>query len=201
MQMLRGEVDEIYKVERLDFDEALQLFRLNAFKKTCPTSKCTEVLSTRSINYAEGLPLALKVLSSFLRGKREENWEAELDKLIECPNKKIMNILRTSYDGLDEMQKCIFLDIACFFKDTFRDDVERILDACGLCPKIGIDDLVDKSLISIKLDNKIWMHDLIQQMAWDIVKSTKEIERYSRLWISEDACRVLETTRVSTYNL
>ena len=52
MQMLRGDADYIYEVERLDFDEARQLFCSNAFKKTPPMNDCTRVLLQTSIIYA-----------------------------------------------------------------------------------------------------------------------------------------------------
>ena len=105
MLVLRQQVDDMY--EKLDSEEAL--------------TEHQEDDSTREVyvivmKYAGGIPLALKVLSSFRYGKRLENWDAELIKLKECQNKQIMNILRTSYDGLDEMQQCVFLDVACFPK-------------------------------------------------------------------------------------
>ena len=116
MQMLRNEVDEIYSVERLNFGDALQLFHFTAFRRSSPTTDDIE-LSKRVVKHTQGVPLALKVLGSFLRGKRKENWESELDKLKVVPNNKIQNVLRVSYEGLDKKEKNIFLDIACFSKE------------------------------------------------------------------------------------
>ena len=76
-----------------------------------------------------GNPLALNVLGCFFCGKREEKWKDALDKLKKLPSDEIQNVLKISYDGLDRMQKDIFLDIACFFEGNDRDHVERILDA------------------------------------------------------------------------
>ncbi|KAL6315641.1 hypothetical protein AAG906_003745 [Vitis piasezkii] len=45
--------------------------------------------------------------------------------------------------------------------------VTRILDACNFYAKGGIRVLTDKCLVTI-LDNKIWMHDLLQQIGQDI---------------------------------
>ena len=134
------------------------LFHSRAFIRTIRTFGFTQ-LSERVISYADGIPLALKVVGSLLRGKRQENWESELNKLRECPNEIIQNVLRVSYNSLDLKQKRILLDIACFFKGTYRDYVERILDACGVLAKSGIDDLIDKSLITVKDNNRLWMHD------------------------------------------
>ena len=200
MQVLWNEVDAIYEVEKLNGDEALKLFHLNAFKRNSPTTDCTE-LSERVVKYAQGIPLALKVLGSFLRHKRKENWEGELSKLKEVPNVKIQNVLRISYDGLDKVEKRIFLDIACFFKGMARDQVENILNACGFFAKVGIDDLIDKSLITIRQLNELWVHDLVQTMGWEIVRSVEDPGKRSRLWIAREIYHVLKNNMVCANEL
>ncbi|PON37242.1 TIR-NBS-LRR-like protein [Parasponia andersonii] len=192
-QVLKNiEVDRIYKAEKLDEDEALQLFCLNAFKRNAPTRSYTE-LSRKVVNYAAGMPLALKVLGSHLYSKKKEEWNSALNKLKVVPNKKIQNILKLSYDGLDDKEKDIFLDIACFFKGDRKDFVERILDdSCGFADIIRV--LIDKSLVSVTRYKELWMHDLMQEMGWEIVRQEciKEPGMRSRLWITEDICRVLK---------
>ncbi|KAM5563403.1 TMV resistance protein N [Rosa sericea] len=191
MQLLKtGGADKIYEVKQLNEDEALQLFRLNAFKNMCPTSEYTE-LSRMVVSYAEGIPLALKVLGSLLHCKRNREWESELIKLKKIPNKRIQDVLRVSYDGLDEEQKEIFLEIACFYKGEKIDYAKRMLDTCDFCADAGIAVLTDMSLISIK-NNYLWMHDLIQEMGRAIVREPKEHGKRSRLWIAEDICQVFK---------
>jgi hypothetical protein len=72
-----------------------------------------------------------------------------LSKLKEIPDEKIHNKLQISFDGLPEVEKKIFLDIACFFKWEDKDRVEDILESCGYHPNFGIDNLINKSLITI----------------------------------------------------
>lgn len=91
------------------------------------------------VNYSKGLPLALKVLGSFLHGRGPSAWNSALDKLREVCNSEIFETLKISYDGLDDNEKKILLDIACFFNGEDTDRVWETLDACGFYAHIGMD--------------------------------------------------------------
>ncbi|GJU59467.1 Toll/interleukin-1 receptor domain-containing protein [Tanacetum coccineum] len=92
--------------------------------------------------------------------------------------------LKISYDGLKDVEKELFLDIACFFRGRLKSDAMEIFDACGFHPKIGIKVLIQKSLITIDSDERFGMHDLIQEMGHYIVrrKHPNNPERHSRVW-------------------
>ncbi|XP_058004508.1 disease resistance protein RUN1-like [Hevea brasiliensis] len=185
----------IYKVEKLNDCESLQLFSFHAFKQTQPTNGYMRQLSERVISYTQGVPLALKVLGCSLYGKGVKEWESELKKLDTIPNKEIQGILRRSYDGLEDNEKSIFLDIACFFKGENKDRVKNILDCCGFFAESGIRSLLDKSLVTISKE-KLGMHDLLQQMGKDIVcKENKKPRKRSRLWNAEDIYYILKTDK------
>ena len=94
------EVDDLYEVKGLNFEEACELFSLYAFKKNLPKSYYRN-LSRRAVGYCQGLPLALKVLGSLLFKRTIPQWESELNKLDIEPEMKIHNVLKRSYDGLD----------------------------------------------------------------------------------------------------
>lgn len=195
IQVLRStNTDGIYKVEELNDEEALQLFNFSVFKeKDSPTASYTK-LSRDAVNYAGGVPMALKVLGSFLRGKSKENWGISLERLQSGTENGIQNILRTSYDELCDNEQRIFLDIACFFNGEDSDFVVRILQCCIT----EIDALIDKSLLTVTYDNKLWMHDLIQKMGLEIVRkeSIEEPGRRSRLWNARDIYHVLKNNTV-----
>ncbi|KAJ8747900.1 hypothetical protein K2173_012790 [Erythroxylum novogranatense] len=189
-------VEEVYKVERLDHDEAIQLFRSKAFKSGCPTEDFLE-LSESVVSYANGLPLALDILGSFLCGRSINEWKNALDRLKEIPERKILDKLQISFDGLDEMEKKIFLDIACFFNGESFHTTKRILKTCGFYPKIGIRVLLDKSLVNIDSGEKISMHDLLQEMGQEIVRreSHEDPGKRSRLWLHKDVYHVLHNDK------
>ncbi|KAI5312881.1 hypothetical protein L3X38_042055 [Prunus dulcis] len=181
-----------YKVEGLGDVEALELFSLNAFKKFEPEEGFWE-LSEYFVNYAGGLPIALKILGCSLYKRNRDEWENELDKLRKIPQTEIFNLLKISFDRLDEMNKNIFLDVAFFLKGKDKNKVIGILNSCDRCG--GINALVEKSLLTIDISNGyiVGMHDLIQEMAFEIVRqeSPEEPGRRSRLCHPNDIIHVL----------
>ncbi|XP_021811460.1 TMV resistance protein N-like [Prunus avium] len=190
--LLEQKVDpeKIYDVEGLGSDDALRLFHSHAFGNKSPTTDHPE-LSREVVDYIKGIPLALKVMGSlFHRCKSKKEWEAKWNKLKRVQIGEIQKVLRVSYDGLDDIEKEIFLDIACFYKGYKRRDVERMLDCCDFFGEEGINDLIDRSLISISKLNCIEMHDLVQEMGKAIV-CEQPIEERSRLFIAEDVYQVL----------
>ncbi|KAJ9700903.1 hypothetical protein PVL29_006299 [Vitis rotundifolia] len=179
--LARYGVDIPYAVSKLNKEEAIELFSLWAFKQNHP-KEVYKNLSYNIIDYANGLPLALKVLGASLFGKKRSEWESALCKLKIIPHMEIHNVLRTSFDGLDDIDKGIFLDVACFFKGEDKEFVSRIL---GPHAKHAITTLVDRCLITVS-KNMLDMHDLIQQMGWEIIRQEcpKDPGRRSRLWDS-----------------
>lgn len=188
------EVHKVYAVEKLDDHESLELFTQHAFGQDHPLEGYVE-LSNRVVQHCGGLPLAHKVLGSSLSGKSVDVWESELKKLEAIPDAHILNILKVSYDSLqDDHDKNLFLHIACFFVGNAKDDTVKILDGCGFFTVVGIENLTDRCLITINKDNKLMMHQLIKEMGRDIVyrESPEEPEKRSRLWHHKDSFKVLK---------
>ncbi|GMP67563.1 hypothetical protein CsSME_00027502 [Camellia sinensis var. sinensis] len=184
-------ITHIYEVEELREDEAMELFKSKAFGNYQHMEGYQELVR-RAVKYAKGVPLALKALGSFLRGRNEDEWESSLNRLKKSPLKEVRQVLRISYEALESEEQDIFLDIACFFKGKDKNEVIKILESCGFDPIIGIDVLVQKSLITIS-SNKLLMNDLIQQLGWCIViqQSREEPGERTRLWRDEDIKNVL----------
>ncbi|MED6217019.1 hypothetical protein PIB30_013490 [Stylosanthes scabra] len=188
--LILGRVNEIHEVKELNFQDSLKLFSLNAFKDyfNNPHMEEYKELAERAVVYTKGNPLALKVLGSLFHSKSVEICESVLKKLKKYPNLHIQNVLKLSYDDLDDAEKDIFLDIAFFFVGETKDHAIRILDACDLYATSGIETLQDKALVTILKDNTIQMHDLIQEMGWEIVRqeAIKDPGRRRRLRDTEE---------------
>jgi tRNA(Met) C34 N-acetyltransferase TmcA len=72
LQVLKNaNADEIYKVSEMDDQDSLELFCSFAFKQKQPIESYVS-LTEKFLKYADGLPLALKVLGSLLYGKTKE---------------------------------------------------------------------------------------------------------------------------------
>lgn len=190
------QVKEIYEVDCLKYDEAVELFSLHAFKQKYPKDEFKN-LSHAVVRYTEGHPFALEELGRFLYSKDVCQWECKLKKLQKFPHAEIHKKLRTSYECLDTIQQKIFLDIACFFRGEDIDFVRRIVDGCDLFSDTNIRALVDKLLITISADKKLQMLGLIQRMGMEIVREKfREPALHSRLWIPDDVCDVLNNNKV-----
>ncbi|XP_028954219.1 TMV resistance protein N-like [Malus domestica] len=190
--LVKHDIEMVYEVKPLTQDEALFLFCRNAFKDDELEEDFLE-LSKCFISYASGLPLALETLGSFLYKRGRDEWKSALDKLKQAPNTKIFDTLKISYDGLDEFDKRIFLDIACFHNFREKEQVIERLENCGFVgARIVIEVLIEKSLL-YKSYKYVSMHDLIQEMAWAIVRqeSYDEPGGRSRLWLPHDILHVL----------
>ncbi|CAI8617353.1 unnamed protein product [Vicia faba] len=193
-------VDEVYRVRLLDRKYALQLFCRKAFK-TDDIMSGYIYLTYDVLNYVRGLPLAIKVLGSFLYGRDVSEWRSALSRLRDNPRIDIMNVLRMSFDGLEDTEKDIFLDIACFFYEKDETIVKRVLDFRGFHPGIGLRVLIDKSFITCE-KQKICMHDLFRELGKSIVreKSPKEPRKWNRLWEYKDVHSVI-SENMATKNL
>ncbi|WJX36734.1 nascent polypeptide-associated complex beta subunit [Trifolium repens] len=186
-------VVKVYEIKQLENEKALDLFSWHAFKNKNIDPDYVNI-AQRAVSYCHGLPLALEVIGSQLFGKSLAVWESSLDKYAGVLRKDIHEILKVSYDDLEEDVKGIFLDIACFFNSYDIGYVKEILYYHGFHVEGGIEELTDKCLMKIDVNGRVRMHDLIRDMGRGIVRreSTLEPGGRSRLWFSDDIVHVLE---------
>ncbi|XP_062082987.1 TMV resistance protein N-like [Humulus lupulus] len=202
-QLLRNIVranENIYDLQRLNEEEALQLFLLHAFKRENVEEKERE-FSRKFVDYAKGLPIALKVLGSDLYLKSMNEGQSLLSKLKQVEPDQVQKVLRVSFDGLEEKEKSIFLVIACFFRGQDKDFVKDKLGGRGSFDAvIGV--LVDKCLITISKSTfahglVLQVHDLLHEMGQSIARGLgrNHLQNHSRLLMSKDICHVLKNDK------
>ncbi|XP_027357321.1 TMV resistance protein N-like [Abrus precatorius] len=193
-------VEITYEVQELNNKDALELFSRCSFKDGKIDPSYVDI-SKQAIDYASGHPLALRVIGSNLLGRSKEEWEHALQRFKRIPLDDIQDVLKVSFDALEEEEKKVFLDIACCFNGYKLTEVEDILCAHrGDHIKLLIRVLIDKSLISISSNSKLILHSLIEDMGKNIVyqESPHEPGQRSRLWFSKDIIDVLQKNTGST---
>ncbi|CAN6582543.1 unnamed protein product [Malus baccata var. baccata] len=186
------QVTEVHRVRTLYYNESLKLFSWHAFGQDHPIEEYMEH-SKQLVQHSDGLPLALKVLGSSLSGESIGVWESALEKLKVIPDGEIMNKLRISYESLkDDHDRKLFLHIACFLIGRNKSYIVRILDGCDFYTIIGIQNLIDRCLVTLDEHGKVKMHDMIRAIGREIVRQeSEELEERSRLWRHKDSFQVL----------
>ncbi|KAL2990127.1 hypothetical protein AAZX31_11G179500 [Glycine max] len=195
-------VENIYDVPTLGYYEAVQL--LSSKVTTGPVPDYYNAIWERAVHCSHGLPLVLKDIGSDLSEKMnvigsDLSWPSidelgiALERYERVCDGEIQSILKVSYDSLNECEKKIFLDIACFFIGEPVSYVEEILSAIGFNPQHSINRLIDRSLLSIDSSGRLMMHDHIKDMAMKIVQQEAPLhpEKRSRLWCPQDVLQVL----------
>ncbi|XP_039683215.1 disease resistance protein RUN1 isoform X3 [Medicago truncatula] len=178
--------DEVFEAKLMNDEDAHKLLCRKAFKSDYPSSGFAELIP-KVLVYAQRLPLAVKVLGSFLFSRNANEWSSTLDKFEKNPPNKIMKALQVSYEGLEKDEKEVFLHVACFFNGERKDYVSRILDACELNPGINIRLLAEKSLITIR-NEEIHIHEMLHKLGKQIVQEQHphKPKLWSRMWLYRD---------------
>ena len=205
--LFQHRVDEFYEPKELDSREALQLFSYHANTEEDSLYDFYP-LSKQVISYCNHHPLALEVVGSFLQDQSYLQWQIQLESLARESVRENLNILRVCYNRLNQREKNIFLDVACFFKGEYEDFVTKMLDRgddffinrldrydqyCSATE--GIKALIDWCLIKVS-ERKLWMHNIIQKLGRQIVR---EARNPSRFWDHMDIKRLLRTRMVFSY--
>ncbi|KAK4259602.1 hypothetical protein QN277_005917 [Acacia crassicarpa] len=190
--LIAHNVKRTYELKELDDCNSFELFCRHAFHMSLPP-KGYHQMSSHVISYAKGLPLALKLIGANLANKNKKEWTSILEQYDQIPERTIHEVLKISYDCLQDGAKIIFLDVACFFKDETLNSLGEMVQACYSGARFYIDVLIDKSLVAIDENGRLYMHGLIKQMGREIVRKEEPSNpgKHSRLFNYKDVLKVL----------
>ncbi|CAM6061915.1 unnamed protein product [Sphagnum tenellum] len=177
-QKLKTHVKESAKVDMalLEEEEAKELSMFHAFKHPNCVTNDFQNISMEIIKACGGLPLSLEVLGCYLCDIRElEIWEDALRELKAgrnipggSNNEMLWKTLQISYDHLIQIEKDMFLDIACFFIGFKKSTFCRVYGDYSSSPMLRLQNLKDKSLIKWAEDGSLYMHEQLRDMGRNI---------------------------------
>jgi hypothetical protein len=171
-----------FDVSKLDDDAAKTLFNIHCSWEASHLSPQFNDIRDIIVEACKGLPLSLKVVGAYLRGKEKlRSWERALQKMKRGRNldgeddDEIWNTLRVSFDdGLTQVEKNMFLDIACFFggdvhpSGISKERALRMWTDNNVPPISALENLVHRSLVTIEIDDAgdeiLQMHDHLRAM-------------------------------------
>jgi hypothetical protein len=203
----------LYEVPMLDVDNAHQLFNWHAFHDKWASDGFRD-LAKEVVNACNGLPLALEVMGAYLFDKKDPKhkvvWKEAIRSLNMDPgaiDQKLQNMFNISYEGLSsQANKLMLLDIACFMINRHESMAMSFWESCILCPcpsskspHSSLMKLIEKSLVKKDENGYLQMHDVIRDMARDVVKkeSLQEVGERSHLWDFIETKEVLHKDKVN----
>nr|AAK28804.1 resistance-like protein P1-B [Linum usitatissimum] len=201
-KVLQNAMAKIYNVECLNDKESIRLFSLHAFKQDRPQDNWMGK-SRLATSYCKGNPLALKILGGALFDEDVHYWKSLLTGLRQSGNLGMETILRRSYDKLGKEEKKIFMDVACLLYGMSRSRLIDYMATMYSSSYVKVKDLIDKSLLTcVPSENgeMIEVHDLLKEMAWNIVKEEPKLGKRSRLVDPDDVHKLLSTSEVKSWS-
>ncbi|XP_018488401.2 disease resistance-like protein DSC2 isoform X2 [Raphanus sativus] len=191
--LVAHEINHIYHVGFPSTSEALEILCLSAFRHKSPSLGFGDMAI--EVTWLAGhLPLGLRVFGAYLRGMSRDQWIHALPRLRTSLDGEIGKVLRFSYDSLCEEDQELFLHIACFFKDGCINDVVECLAESRLNVNHGLQVLLDKCFISKDEQGWLVVHNLLEQLAKEIVRKQSVSDPGKRQFLvdAQDICDVLE---------
>ncbi|GLJ45358.1 hypothetical protein SUGI_0954730 [Cryptomeria japonica] len=196
----------IYRMPGLNRSHAEQLFCWHAFLQPSPPPEFGTLVE-EFLKACDGLPLSLKVMGAQLYGRKSKDyWKSQLRKILKKLPGEIQQRLQVSYDALDEEQRDMFLDVACFFIGEEKERAIAVWDGSGWIGLHGFETLLNKCLVELveepvyrvlefvvekRMEKRIRMHDHLRDMGREIAS------RHSpyRLWCPQQIDKLKQSTK------
>ncbi|CAM6008121.1 unnamed protein product [Sphagnum balticum] len=203
--VLEGHLDPNgrFEVPYLNKKQAMELFLLHAFHNTKQVEKGFENIVEEIVEACAGLPLSLEVMGGFLHKKKSRDmqtrlkiWRGALKKLRAGNNLDggiediLWRSLEISYKDLDQPEKDMFLDIACYFGGLKEIIALRIWDSES--STLELQNLKDRSLVKVKEDGQLSIHDQLRDMG----RKFAIREEKNRIWDLETNLQIFHEQEV-----
>ncbi|XP_059072545.1 disease resistance protein RPV1 isoform X2 [Cryptomeria japonica] len=153
----------IYRIKALDPLHANELFCWHAFLQS-HSQEGFENIVEKFLLACNGLPLSLEVFGGLVYGKSKDYWESQLNKIVRILPEDIKARLNVSYNSLDEEEKEMFMDVACFLIGRKKSWAIEVWDESGWNGLYGWETLFNKCLVNVDKKDNIIMHDHLRDL-------------------------------------
>ncbi|XP_059073333.1 putative disease resistance protein At4g11170 [Cryptomeria japonica] len=198
--LMAAHISNRYKMKTMYGNHATELFRRHAFRGNAPTFPCGQLVE-KFVEFCGGLPLSLKVLGTHVCGRDENYWKLELEKVGNIHPNEVMQCLKISFDSLEEEEKQIFMDIACFFSGKSKDMAIRIWKASQWkWAEHAVQILLDKCLVKVEHDENEATYSFRKERGdarWERIPSWIPLTQLQYLGV----CRLQEMWRIPSGQL
>ncbi|XP_057834012.2 disease resistance protein RPV1 isoform X2 [Cryptomeria japonica] len=180
----------IYRMKPLNPFHAKELFCSHAFLQSSPIEGFESIVE-EFLEACHGLPLSLEVMGGLVFGRSKDFWKSQLDKISRMLPEDIRGRLKVSYDALDEEDKDMFMDVACFFIGEKISLAIEVWDGSGWSGLHGWETLVNKCLVNVDESDCITMHDHLRDLGRDLA----DRHTPSRVWLKKHIMNIQKQAR------
>ncbi|XP_059070145.1 TMV resistance protein N-like [Cryptomeria japonica] len=142
-----------------------------------------------------GLPLSLAVFEGLVYGKSKDYWESQLNKIFRFLPEDVKGRLNVSYNSLDEEEKGMFMDVACFFIGKKKSWAIELWNGSRWSGLHGWETLVNKCLVNVDKNDTIIMHDHLRDLGRELAGR----HRSFRVWHQEQIIDIQKQIKTQQY--
>ncbi|XP_059065420.1 disease resistance protein Roq1 [Cryptomeria japonica] len=175
-----------YNLKEMNKNDATELFCWHSFNQAHPCSGY-ELLVDDFVGLCGGLPLCLQILGRQLHKVSHEHWRSELIKVREMLPQEVKQSLAISFDALDDEEKQVFMDIACFFEGKPKSIAERVWEGSQSALQTLKETCLVEQMVTENFSSNegavLRMHDHLRDLGREMAA---EFSPPQRLWRPQD---------------
>ncbi|GLJ33703.1 hypothetical protein SUGI_0677560 [Cryptomeria japonica] len=185
--LINAQISIRYKLKVMSQEHGSELFCWHAFKQRHPANGYREVVKD-FIDVCRGLPLYLRVLGRYIRGRNPNDCLCVLNKYKGLLHGDIKDSLKISLETLDREEENVFMDMACFFVDKSKSVAIRVWEGSGWNAQYILGKLKEKGIVEEieyrwNKEPVLTMHDLLRDLGRE---RANELQSPRRLWYPDD---------------
>ncbi|XP_059070176.1 disease resistance protein L6-like [Cryptomeria japonica] len=192
LNLLAKSGSTIYRIKALNPLHAKELFCWHAFLQS-HSQEGFENTVEKFLQACDGLLLSLEVFGGLVYGKSKDYWESQLNKILKILAEDVKGRLNVSYNSLDEEEKEMFMDVACFFIGKKKSWVIEVWNESGWSGLHGWETLVNKCLVNVDKNDIIIMHDHLRDLGREFTGRHPP----SRVWHQEQIIDIQKQIKLS----